>query len=91
MRQCLEMTIVGQVQGVGFRYALKELAERLGIRGEAWNSDDGEVMVVAVAEKAALLQFLKWCYTGPKGAKVDNVESSFISPKKKYNGFLIRT
>jgi len=46
------------VQGVGFRYTVREIAEDLDICGWAKNLDDGRVEVVAEAEEGILEDFL---------------------------------
>jgi acylphosphatase len=40
-------TVAGRVQGVGFRYWVRERALALGLRGSATNLDDGTVRVIA--------------------------------------------
>ena len=70
----LDLVIVGRVQGVGYRYSAKMKAESLGIRGSVQNLRDGSVFVTAQGEKEAIDNFVKWCYKGPPGAIVKNIE-----------------
>ncbi len=50
----LYATVVGYVQGVGFRYFVVEKAQRLGLRGYVRNRTDGDVEVVAQGTRPAL-------------------------------------
>jgi len=70
----LDLVIEGRVQGVGYRYTAKMKAESLGIRGSVQNLRDGSVFVTAQGEKEAMENFVKWCYKGPPGALVWNIE-----------------
>ena len=70
----LDLVIEGRVQGVGYRYSAKMEAESLGIRGSVQNLNDGSVIVTAQGEKEAIDNFVRWCYKGPPGALVRNIE-----------------
>ena len=60
--------VSGRVQGVGFRWATLEQAERLGISGSVRNEGDGTVRVEI--EGAELAPMLEWLRTGPRYAEV---------------------
>ena len=70
----LDLVIEGRVQGVGYRYSAKMKAESLGIRGSVLNLRDGSVFMTAQGEKEAMENFVRWCYKGPPGAIVRNIE-----------------
>lgn len=76
MRKHWNIRVIGEVQGVFFRYSAKEKAEKLGITGFARNEGDGSVYIEAEADEGALGVFLEWCKKGPGSARVSNVESS---------------
>lgn len=69
-----EITISGRVQGVGFRYAALRAAQTYGIRGFVRNLPSGQVFVIAQGSPPALGQFIDWCKTGPRMARVDQVD-----------------
>ena len=48
----------GSVQGVGFRYTARRIAQRFGANGWVRNLPDGRVELVAQAEEAVLYEFL---------------------------------
>ena len=70
----LDLVIKGRVQGVGYRYSAKVKAESMDIRGSVKNLRDGSVFVTAQGEKEAMDNFVRWCYKGPAGAIVRNIE-----------------
>lgn len=49
----------GSIQGIGFRYTAKDLADNLGIRGWVKNLTDGRVEVLAEGEEKILKNFLE--------------------------------
>jgi len=68
------LLISGRVQGVGFRYAMAEEAERLGVTGWVRNRRDGTVEAVVDGDAADSL--LAWARRGPPAAKVNDVRVS---------------
>lgn len=69
----VQLRISGRVQGVGFRWATQDEAERRGLTGWVRNADDGAVEAVAEGDEAAVEGFVTWCRSGPPGARVDQV------------------
>ena len=63
----------GKVQGVYYRAATAEQAERLRLRGWAKNLDDGQVEVVASGPPGALAELAAWLWQGPPAARVTSV------------------
>lgn len=52
------MNYTGRVQGVGFRYTAKRLADEHGVVGWVRNEDDGSVGMVAAGNSDQLKSFL---------------------------------
>ena len=65
--------VEGRVQGVFFRAATKQAADRLGIAGHAVNLPDGSVEVVARGAEDALVQLRRFLREGPPEASVTSV------------------
>ena len=57
MKKQIHAYYIGKVQGVGFRYTVRDIALGLGIYGWVKNLGDGRVEISAQAEEAALNDF----------------------------------
>ncbi|WP_022949425.1 acylphosphatase [Methylohalobius crimeensis] len=90
MRKRLEIRISGRVQGVFYRAATVEVAERLGVTGWVRNLPDGRVEVMAEGEEAALQPLLDWCRQGPPAAKVTDVKSTEAPATGEFKDFSMR-
>ena len=83
--------VAGRVQGVGFRWFVRQQARRLGIDGWAVNTRTGTVEIVAKGEPAALKQLESAVGQGPSGAIVKSVtELAAISEEDIPEGFDVR-
>jgi acylphosphatase len=87
-----KITISGTVQGVGFRYWLKELCDTNNVNGWVLNKKNGEVEAVLVNIDAVLFKtILSNCFLGPKKSIVENIlVEDFDSKKKETNIFEIK-
>ena len=61
----IRMNVSGRVQGVGFRYTTKMLADQMGIYGSAMNEDDGSVTIEAMGEEDAVDVFVEKVNASP--------------------------
>lgn len=74
LKRHYHITVTGLVQGVYYRAATKETADRLSIAGFVRNNPDGSVYIEAEGEEKALNGFIAWCREGPPRAVVKDVE-----------------
>lgn len=74
--------VQGRVQGVGFRYFVKQNADALGIRGYVRNEDDGAVFVYALGDPNAMARFAGAVHAGPHFSEVRTVEEKEAAPQK---------
>jgi acylphosphatase len=82
--------VSGRVQGVGFRYWVRQEAESLGLVGAATNLPDGRVEIVAEGPRddcAALLAALQ--SSGTPGY-VDDVQVGWSEPSGDSTRFQVR-
>lgn len=71
----------GRVQGVGFRFFVRERAALEGLAGWARNAGDGSVEVEAEGERDAMERFERALRQGPAGSRVDRVDVVDITPE----------
>lgn len=89
-QQRLSARVTGRVQGVGFRWWARTLADRLVITGWVMNRDDERtVELVAEGTPAALDQLERLLRKGPPGAVVDAVEVTRGPASGTYTRFQI--
>jgi len=89
MKSSAEIIVSGLVQGVGYRYFTIRQAELFGLKGSVRNLTDGRVLVVAEGEKNLILQFKSELEKGPRFARVDQVQITFMEYKAKFNSFSV--
>ena len=68
------------MQGVGFRWSARSVAQRLGVTGFARNRADDTVEVEAEGDAAAVDEFLAWLHVGPPSATVAGVDVTVVEP-----------
>ncbi len=79
MPVCREFHFVGMVQGVGFRWTVKRLADAVGVGGWVRNNSDGSVTLAALGSDAAVEELLTGI-TDEFGQYIQSVESRDVSP-----------
>ncbi len=89
MKQAAILTIYGRVQGVGFRYFVKQKADMIGISGYVKNQPKGIVYAEAEGEPELLELFIKECHRGPSHAWVEKIDIQYCPPQDM-EGFHIR-
>jgi acylphosphatase len=77
----VRLLISGRVQGVWFREATRQEAERLGVRGWVRNCADGSVEAVLEGPPEAVGEMEQWCHHGPPSARVVEVKSNPEPPQ----------
>jgi acylphosphatase len=65
--------VVGRVQGVGFRWWTRKVADELGVVGRVRNDPDGSVNVRAGGHADALARLEEALRRGPPVSRVDDV------------------
>lgn len=66
--------VTGRVQGVGFRWFVEKEARVIGVSGWVRNNDNGNVEVLASGTDEQLARLYRALKTGPRAARVDEVE-----------------
>ena len=87
----LDATVMGRVQGVGFRYFVLREAMRLDLDGWVANTADGSVRCVAEGPRDRLEQLLARLDEGPAAAVVDHVSAAWMSATGTLGRFAVRS
>lgn len=83
-------TVRGLVQGVGFRYTTRRLAQDAGVAGWVRNLPDGSVEVWVQGAKEAVADMRHVLEEGPGGAVVSSVDLVEVEPDPELDGFEVR-
>jgi acylphosphatase len=87
----LSVMVHGHVQGVFFRYFVRNAARELGLRGYVRNLASGNAVEVhAEGERPQLLGLLEQLRVGPPGARVDSVDENWSDCSGQFTDFVVR-
>ena len=87
--KAIQVFYEGRVQGVGFRYSVRQIAKGFNVTGWVRNLDDGDVEVYAAGNAAQLAELAGMLRKGPRWAEVRGVDESEAS-LERHQGFFIR-
>lgn len=87
----LDATVVGIVQGVGFRVFVLGIAHELGLTGWVANVRAGAVRCVAEGDRATLERLLEELRRGPVASIVDEVREVWMPATGEFGGFSVRS
>jgi acylphosphatase len=87
----LDALVSGRVQGVGYRYFVLRVAQGLGLTGWVSNLPDGRVRCVAEGSHVALEGLLAELERGPGGARVANVDATWLAGTGHFDRFSVRS
>lgn len=86
MRSAREVLITGSVQGVGFRWTAKRIADRVGVDGWVRNNPDGSVSLALEGTDAVMNEFME-SLGESMGVYMVSVKSTPAKPGKNRDGF----
>lgn len=86
---CRRVVVHGRVQGVWFRDATREVAQRHGVAGWVRNRPDGAVEALLEGDPRAVERVVDFCRLGPPRAEVTAVEVH-EAPAAGLRGFDVR-
>ena len=87
----LDATVIGRVQGVGFRYFVLREAMGLGLDGWVANTPDGSVRCVAEGPRDQLERLLERLERRPASADVDRVSDAWMPATGTLGPFGVRS
>ena len=77
----------GRVQGVGYRWFVRENARQLGLTGQVRNLSDGTVETIARGRVGSLDILKKRLLAGPVHAHVSQVTQQDMETERKFEHF----
>ena len=86
MKQCLKITVTGEVQGVGYREFVQKQAINLEVEGTVHNVSTGSVVIYACGLSENLDDLIDALYKGPKKSKVENISAEPLVVPKEFRG-----
>jgi acylphosphatase len=87
----LDATVMGRVQGVGFRYFVLREAMELELAGWVANTPEGGVRCVAEGSRASLEILLDRLREGPPAAIVERVSEAWMPATGAFGTFGVRS
>jgi len=84
-----QITVHGRVQGVGFRYFVEHIGNRMGLRGNVRNCPDSTVEIVVEGDAGKVADFIRQVEKGPSLARVQRVDIVDIPAIGSYSSFSI--
>jgi len=88
-KRAVHMIASGRVQGVGFRFFVREHAAALGLVGWVKNLADGSVEIHAEGDEALLDDLVARVERGPTFGRVDDLTVDWVEPERSYSYFSI--
>jgi len=83
------LIISGNVQGVGFRYWMQNLAINNNIGGWVKNRSLGDVEALIIGQEKEVQKLIKQCKIGPSSATIQNIQINDYNQNYSEKGFNI--
>lgn len=87
--QAKRIVVHGRVQGVGFRYFVQHVANRIGLTGNVRNCPDSTVEITVEGNPKKIIEFINEVEKGPSLARVQRVDVMDIPLEGTYGSFSI--
>ncbi len=87
--QAKRIVVRGRVQGVGFRFFVRNVGMRLGLTGNVSNLPDSTVEVIVEGDPGRVVEFIREVQKGPSLARVERLEIQDLPGGGSYSAFHI--
>jgi len=84
------ITVVGLVQGVGYRWFVNRHSVALGLKGYVKNNYDDTVTVEVEGDRSLIEELITHLKIGPRSAQVKDVRVEWSAPNNLFLGFSIK-
>lgn len=85
----IKIEVYGRVQGVRFRQFVKDIADKLSIKGYVLNRPDGSVLIIAQGEKKNINEMIVYVQKGSILSKVEGLSYFWRKDTNEFNDFEI--
>ena len=86
----LHLNFSGAVQGVGFRFTVRKIANRYEVTGFVKNLPNGDVEVVTEGDREVVESFISAIYSSSLSGYIRNVKKESSPATGEYSGFNIK-
>jgi acylphosphatase len=76
----VHVIVRGSVQGVGYRYTARMIADEIGVTGWVRNRRDGSVEAEVEGTPEQVDEMLAWMAEGPPGSRVESASVTDVAP-----------
>lgn len=84
------VTVYGDVQRVGYRYLVQDVARRVGVKGYVQNLPDGSVKIVAEGSQESVNRFVAALNVKEPPITVEKVDSKYARATGEFGDFRVR-
>jgi acylphosphatase len=87
--QAKRIVVHGRVQGVGFRFFVRDAGMRLGLAGNVSNLPDSTVEIIVEGNPKRIAEFIAEVQKGPSLARIERLEIQDLPGGGSYSTFHI--
>ncbi len=87
--QAKRIVVHGRVQGVGFRFFVRDVGMRMGLTGNVSNMPDSTVEIIVEGNSKRIEEFIAEVQKGPSLARVERLEIQELPGGGSYSTFHI--
>ncbi|MFA6439139.1 MAG: acylphosphatase [Bacteriovoracaceae bacterium] len=85
-----KITVIGTVQGVGYRWFADRAARKYDLKGFVENLPDGSVYLEVEGKKKWIEDFIKHLHKGPNLSRVEDILIEWSNPHHLFINFKIK-
>lgn len=86
----VKIIVGGRVQGVGFRYFARDIADEMNLTGYVRNTDDGHVEIEVQGDSEVVEMFVEKIRVGPHLSRVISYTTNDMNIVEHESEFIVR-
>ncbi len=88
--EAFHIVLIGRVQGVGFRYFIRQKANELKLKGWVKNKADGSVELEVEGNSDSITIFLDMINIGNSMSRIDRIFKSELPSLQGFDSFFVK-